>query len=93
MMIFTHLTGFQVFLPLLLKCSPCLGVSVWHQGHSHDVLQHAPGGEELLADEDSAAWTQTLIVQSDGNRGDRAVRSGSSQLHTLLLNLKTSGSA
>lgn len=77
---------------LLLKCSPYLGVSERHQGHSHDVLQHAPGGEELLADEDSAAWTQTLIIQSDGNWGDRPDRSGSSQLHTLLLNLKTSSS-
>lgn len=91
--IFSHLPGFQgFFLKFLLKRSPYLGVSVGHQGHSHDVLQHAPGGEELLADEDSAAWTQTLIIQSDGNRRDRLVRSGSRQLHTLLLNLKTSSS-
>lgn len=92
MMIFPHLPGFHVLLKLLLSWSPYLGVSVRHQGHSHDVLQHAPGGEELLADEDSAARTQTLIIQSHGNGGGRPVRSGGSQLHTLLLNLKTSSS-
>lgn len=91
MRIFIHLPGFQVFLFFFKACA-YFGVSERHQGHSHDVLQHAPGGEELLADEDSAAWTQTLIIQSDGNRRDRPVRSGSSQLHTLLLNLKTSSS-
>lgn len=94
--IFSHLPGFPsfcfFFFKLHPKRSPYLGVSVGHQGHGHDVLQHGPGGEELLADEDSAAWTQTLIIQSDGNRRDRPVRSGGRQLHTLLLNLKTSSS-
>ena len=64
-----------------------LSVPIGNQSDSHDVLQHGPGGEELLADEDSAGWTQTLVVQSDGHWRDRLVRSDDSQLHTLLLHL------
>lgn len=53
---FAHLAG------CFVVGGPHLGVSVRHRGHGHDVLQHAPGGEELLADEDSAARTQTPII-------------------------------
>lgn len=63
-------------------------VPVGHQSDGHDVLQHGPGGEELLADEDSAGWTQTLIEQSDRHWRNRLVWSGSIHLHTLLLNLQ-----
>lgn len=67
--------------------SAYLSVPVGDQSDGHDVLQHGPGGEELLADEDSAGWTQTLIVQSDWNWNNRLVWSDSVQLHTLFLNL------
>lgn len=87
-----HIYQESIFFKRPLKCSLYLGVSVGHQSHGHDVPQHAPGGEELLADEDSATWTQTLIIQGDSNRGHGLVWSGSSQLHTLLLDLKTSTS-
>lgn len=69
------------------KWLACLGVPVGDQSHGHDVLQHGPGGEELLADEDSAAGTQTLVVQSDSYCRNRLVRPAGSHLHTLLLNL------
>lgn len=70
-----------------LTGSEYLSVSIGHQSDRHDVLQHGPGGEELLADEESAGRTQTLIVQSDRHRSDRLIGSDSSQLHALLLNL------
>lgn len=82
---FTHLRGIGADF----RRSRYLGVSVRHQRHRHDVLQHAPGGEELLADEDPAARTQTLVIQGNRNGGHRAVRSGRCQLHALLLYLKT----
>lgn len=65
-----------------------LSVAVGDQSDGHDVVQNGPGGEELLADEDSAGWTETLIVQRDRHRRNRLVRSGGIHLHTLLLNLK-----
>lgn len=65
-----------------------LGIAIWHQSDGHDVLQHRPGGEQLLRDEDSAGWTQALIVQSDRHWGNTLLRSGSIHLHTLLLNLR-----
>lgn len=64
-----------------------LSVPIGDQSDGHDVLQHDPGGEELLADEDSAGRTQTLIVQSDRNWRSRLIWSGGIYLHTLLLNL------
>lgn len=62
-------------------------IPVGHQSDGHDVLQHGPGGEELLADEDSAGWTQTLIVQSNRYWNHGLAWSDCTQLHTLLLNL------
>lgn len=65
-----------------------LSIPVGDQSDGHDVLQHGPGGEELLADEDPAVWTQTLVVQSDSNWRNGLVWSGSVHLHALLLNLQ-----
>lgn len=80
----------EIFSPLsgTLSGSAYLGVAVGDQSDGHDVLQHGPGGEELLGDEDPAGWTQTLIVQSDGYWRNSLVWSGSVHLHTLLLNLR-----
>ena len=64
-----------------------LSVTVRDQSDGHDVLQHGPGREELLGDEDSAVRTQTLIVQSDRYWRNSLVWSDSIHLHTLLLNL------
>lgn len=79
--------GTNSYVHFQLKWLACLGVPVGDQSHGHDVLQHGPGGEELLADEDSAAGTETLVVQSDGYWRNRLVRPASIHLHTLLLNL------
>lgn len=46
-------------------------IPIGDQSDGHDVLQHGPRGEQLVADEGSAGWTQTLIVQSDRHWRDR----------------------
>lgn len=63
-------------------------IPIGDQSDGHDVLQHGPRREQLVADEGSAGWTQTLIVQSDRHWKDRRYWSGSIHLHTLLLNLE-----
>lgn len=75
----------RLFSPL--SRAAYLSVAVGDQRDGHDVLQHGPGGEELLGDEDPAGWTQTLIVQSDGYWRNSLVWSGRVHLHTLLLHL------
>lgn len=68
-----------------------LCVPVGDQFDRHDVLQHHPGGEELLRDEDSAGWTQTLVVQSDRYWRNSLVWLGGVYLHTLFLHLHKKG--
>lgn len=63
-------------------------IPIGDQSDGHDVPQHGPRRKQLVADEGSAGWTQTLIVQSDRHWRDRRYWSGGIHLHTLLLNLK-----
>lgn len=58
----------------MTQCSPLreeayLCIAVGHQFDVHDVVEHGPGGKELLGEEGPAAWTQALIVQGHLNSG------------------------
>lgn len=65
-----------------------LSVPVGHQSDGHDVLQHDPGGKQLLSDKISAIWTQALVVKSYRHLRNSLARPDGVKFHALLLDLK-----